>query len=63
TAQPEKAALGTGEALVAGYGTALTVAAGILIAAGLLSLTTLSARPATEQDTLESAGTSPAQGN
>jgi hypothetical protein len=50
TAQPEKAALGTGEALVAGYGTALTVAAGILLAAGLLALTTLSARPATEQD-------------
>lgn len=63
TAQPEKAALGTGEALVAGYGTALTVAAGILLAAGLLALTTLSARPATEQDTPESAGTNAAQGN
>ncbi|CAL9615272.1 putative MFS-type transporter EfpA [Streptomyces sp. enrichment culture] len=50
TAQPEMAALGTGEALVAGYGTALTVAAGILLAAGLLALTTLSARPTAEHD-------------
>ncbi|CAL9667166.1 putative MFS-type transporter EfpA [Streptomyces sp. enrichment culture] len=50
TAQPEKTMLGTGEALVAGYGTALTVAAGILLAAGLLALTTLSARPTAEHD-------------
>ncbi|MCM1943489.1 MFS transporter [Streptomyces sp. G3] len=63
TAQPEKTALGTGEALVAGYSTALTVAAGILLAAGLLALTTLSARPATEHETPEPADTNTAQGN
>jgi EmrB/QacA subfamily drug resistance transporter len=63
TAQPEKAALGTGEALVAGYGTALTVATGILLAAGLLALTTLSALPATDEDTPEPTGTNTAQGN
>ncbi|WP_447037257.1 MFS transporter [Streptomyces sp. DSM 118878] len=63
TAQPEKAALGTGEALVAGYGAALTVAVGVLLAAGLLALTILSARPATEQDMPESVETNTGAGN
>lgn len=48
TASPQNAGLNTAEALVAGYGTALTVATGLLVAAGALALVTLSARPPAE---------------
>jgi predicted MFS family arabinose efflux permease len=41
TAQPEYAAVDTARGLVAGYGTALTVAAGLLLAAAALGLATL----------------------
>ncbi len=53
TARPQDVDLGTRDALVAGYSTALTVAAGILIAAAVLALTTLSARPASGESASE----------
>jgi EmrB/QacA subfamily drug resistance transporter len=46
TARPEYAAADAATALVAGYGTALTVAAGVLLAAAALGFATLSHRPA-----------------
>ncbi|MFL6132630.1 MAG: MFS transporter, partial [Nocardioidaceae bacterium] len=46
TAQPENAAPDATTALVAGYGTALTVAAGLLLAAAALGLATLRHQPA-----------------
>jgi predicted MFS family arabinose efflux permease len=45
TARPEHAATDAATALVAGYGTALTVAAGLLLAAAALGFATLSHRP------------------
>ena len=51
-------ALPTGAGLVAGYGTAMTVATGLL-AAATLALITLNARPVTEEDTHEPADALP----
>ncbi len=51
TAAPANQVLPTGEALVAGYGTAMIAATGLLLAAAALALITLDARPASEQDT------------
>ncbi|WP_396290644.1 MFS transporter [Curtobacterium sp. KT1] len=48
TARPDNAALPSGEALVAGYSTALVAGSGILIAAALLALLTLNAKANTE---------------
>ena len=45
TASPAYADASRNEALVAGYGTALLVASGLLVAAAVLALTTLSNRP------------------
>lgn len=57
TAAPANADLDTAEALVTGYGTALTVAGVLLLAAAAVALTTLSARPATEPDASRPAAT------
>jgi EmrB/QacA subfamily drug resistance transporter len=48
SATPEYAGATTGAALTAGYGTALLIAAGILVTAGVLALTTLSGHPTLE---------------
>jgi EmrB/QacA subfamily drug resistance transporter len=50
TARPEYADATTEAALVAGYSTALAVAAGVLVAAAALALATLSARPTTDRE-------------
>jgi MFS family permease len=59
TSAPDHQVLPTGEALVAGYGTAMTVATGLLLAAAALALATLNARPVTEEDTHEPADALP----
>ncbi|MGC5668643.1 UNVERIFIED_CONTAM: MFS transporter [Kocuria sp. CPCC 205316] len=59
TAAPENEVLPTGEALVAGYGTALTVATGLLLAAAALVLITLNTRPVTDEDTHDPADALP----
>jgi EmrB/QacA subfamily drug resistance transporter len=45
TNSPNQALLSEGDRLVAGYGSALTVAAGLLIAAGILAAATLPSKP------------------
>ena len=55
TAAPQHAALATDEALVTGYGTALTVAAALLLAAAVLALTMLNSRPTTDHDSPDAA--------
>ncbi|GGG61568.1 MFS transporter [Kocuria dechangensis] len=59
TAAPQNQGMPTDQALIAGYGTAMTVATGLLLAAATLALTTLNARPATEEDTHEPADALP----
>jgi EmrB/QacA subfamily drug resistance transporter len=59
SAAPQNMALPTDEGLVAGYGTAMTVATGLLLAAVALALVTLNARPATEEDTPDPADALP----
>jgi hypothetical protein len=51
SAGPGNSALPMGEALVAGYGIAMTAATGLLLAAAALALVILNARPVTEEDT------------
>jgi EmrB/QacA subfamily drug resistance transporter len=48
--RPEHASLTAEAQLVTGYGIALTVAAGLLVAAGVLAVATLPARPTAEPD-------------
>jgi EmrB/QacA subfamily drug resistance transporter len=48
SATPGYAGIATGAALTAGYGSALLVAAGILVTAGVLALTTLNGHPTLE---------------
>ncbi|MDP9696415.1 UNVERIFIED_ORG: EmrB/QacA subfamily drug resistance transporter [Arthrobacter globiformis] len=50
TSSPEHANLTEGTQLVAGYGSALTVAAGLLIAAGILAAITLPSKPTAPAD-------------
>ncbi|WP_418606832.1 MFS transporter [Georgenia sp. SUBG003] len=55
SARPENADLGAAQALVAGYGTALTAAAGLLLVAAALALVTLTNRVPAEPDPAASA--------
>jgi EmrB/QacA subfamily drug resistance transporter len=50
SARPEYADAATDAALTAGYSTALTVAAGLLVAAGVLAIATLNPRPTHEHE-------------
>lgn len=50
TASPDHADLSEGGQLVAGYGTALTVAAGLLLAAGILAAAALPSKPTAQAD-------------
>ncbi|WIG17602.1 MFS transporter [Kocuria rosea] len=59
TAAPTNQVLPTGEVLVAGYGTAMIAATGLLLAAAALALVTLDARPAIEEDTPDPADALP----
>jgi EmrB/QacA subfamily drug resistance transporter len=59
SAVSENQVLPAGEALVAGHGTAMTVATGLLLAAAALALVTLNARPVTEEDTPDTADALP----
>lgn len=61
TARPENTDLPPAAALVTGYSTAMTVAAGVLLAAGILALTMLSAQPSTQPEPHDTAADEPVE--